>query len=92
MERYLGRGPRILRGPQCERLVDSCRLNAIGEGESGLTIALSTKFGYPAGFGTHFGALDNAENKFVRTYHNLGTSIPHSPPSFATVSSHSTFQ
>jgi len=25
MERYLGRGPLILRGPQRERLVDSCR-------------------------------------------------------------------
>jgi len=50
---------------------------------------LSTKSGYLAGFGTHFGALDNAENEFVWTYHNLGISIPHSP-SFTTASSKST--
>ena len=40
----------------------------------------STQSGYLAGYDANFGALDNAESEFVRTYHNLGTSIPHSFP------------
>jgi len=45
----------------------------------------STQSCYLAGYGSNFGALDNAESEFARTYHNLGTSsiprsFPHSRP------------
>ena len=35
---------------------------------------------YLAGYDANFGALDNAGSEFVRTYHNLGTTILHSFP------------
>jgi len=56
-------------------------LDAIGEG-GGIyrDVIQSTQSGYLAGYDANFGALDNAESEFVRTYHNLGTSIPHSFP------------